>query len=72
MLIDELMKNDVSVWRIYPGSTAEREYLWPKFKEMGYIGVGWFGEKDKRKDYNEFESREEVTKLLKETYPDVS
>lgn len=61
---------ELNVWRIYPGSAADREKLWPKFKEMGYIGVGWFGEKDNRKDYNDFESPKELTKLLKDTYPE--
>ena len=58
-------KEKVGIWRIYPGDSKEREYLWPFFEENGFIGIGWFGNNDFiQKDYREFQSEDEIKNLL--------
>lgn len=62
---DKLKRNDVRVWSIYPGDSSERPYVWPKFRDNGYIGMGFLNERD----YNEFESIDDLKKELKKAYP---
>ncbi|MGB9937853.1 MAG: MrcB family domain-containing protein [Methanobacterium sp.] len=57
-------KNNISIWRIYPGDTKEREYLWPLFKENGFIGIGWFGNLKFIQDYRDFNSEDEIRNIL--------
>lgn len=57
------------IWKLTPGDTNERPYLWPKFKDNGFIGIGWIGNKQKlQKDYREFHSQDELRKTLINTY----
>ena len=52
--------NKVNIWQIYPGDKKEMQYLWPLFEKEGYIGIGWFSDKD----YKEFKSKEEIKDAL--------
>jgi MoxR-like ATPase len=49
-------KRDVQVWQIYPGTQDVMGHLWQLFKNEGYIGVGWF----KNKDYRIYKSKNDV------------
>ena len=60
----EYSKNKPKVWRITPGEADSIDKLWPIFRDNGYIGIGWFGNKLLQKDYREFKSEGEIKEFL--------